>query len=141
MILTELHDILPPKLFSKHLGETINKLLTDTTALGIELADVRIIGANPTSLCFLALGGEVEDGAANPEVRDYMKKVKKLAIKTFQDAKIQVPLMSVRYQSDPAGDAEISVCCMWDWKAPDPKLNAVVLKAAIDDDFEAEVEL
>jgi len=141
MFLSELHELLPPKLFSKHLGETINKLLTDTTELGLELADVRITGASRTSLCFIAMGGEVEDGAANPEVRDYMKKVKKLAIKTFQDAKIQAPLVSVRYQSDPAGDAEISVCCMWEWKAPDPKLNAKILKAAIDEDFEPEVEL
>jgi hypothetical protein len=30
---------------------------------------------------------------------------------------------------------------MWEWKAPDPKLNAKILKAAIDEDFEPEVEL
>ncbi len=141
MFLSELHELMPPKLFSKLFGETINKLLDAVNELGLEVANVSVNGLNPTVLRFSTLGGAVDEGAHDAEVKAYLKQVKKLALETFRTAKIQVPNVSVKFGTDMAGDAEIDVACTWMWGEHPPGMVAAILSAAIDASYEAEVEL
>lgn len=141
MLLLEIHELLPAKLFSKRLADVINKMLEKVDALGPSIADVSIRGQYPTVLSFVTLGGEVEGGAKDPEVREYLKTLRTLLKQSFGSANIQAPKVEVKYGTDMAGEAEISVTCTWDWLEPRPQLDAQVLLATIDEIFEPEVKL
>ncbi len=141
MLLTELHELLPSKLFSKKLGETISSLLTDAAGDELLIGDVKIVGHNPTVLHFEVLGGDAEGGASNKEVKAYIKKLTKMATKAFSDAKIQTPTVKVTAGTDMAGDVEIAVVCTWNWGQSPPTINPEALKAGIGDGFDVEVEL
>jgi len=141
MFLSELHDLLPPKLFSKHLGEAVLGLLKKVDHPDLTFGDIRLRGRNPTVLYFVTLGGDVEDGEADPEVKAYMKQMKTTALKAFKDAGIQAPDVKVSYGTDMGGESEITTTCTWRWAPPDPELDAAIIQAALGNEYEVELDL
>ena len=141
MFLSELHELLPSKLFSKRLAEVISSLLETVGEQELDFGDITIRGQNPTVLYFTTLGGAIEDSDAMRDAKAYMKKMKALTIKAFRDAKIQVPEVDVRLGTDMAGDAEVTTTCTWKWSSPEPELNAAAFRSGLSAEDEVEVDL